>query len=595
MNLLTKKLEDKKIRLFGFEILRPEDKQPPVSFAPESKDDGAVNVSAIGGAYGVAYDYDGTIKTEAELVNKYRTMSLNPEIDAALDEISNEAIVSEEGKDTVELIIDENDDLGLPENFQKKIQEEFKYIKKLVEFHVKPYDIFKSWYRDGRLYYHIIVDKAKTSDGIQELRYLDPRKIRKIRENIRKKDVNSIGQTVTLIKGVKEYFIYNDHGLFTNNRAVASGAQQQNTTGIKIAKDSILHCTSGVSDASNKMMLSHLHKAIRPLNQLRALEDATVIYRITRAPERRIFYIDVGNLPKMKAEQYVKDIMTKYKNRLVYDANTGSIRDDRRFQTMLEDYWLPRREGGRGTEISTLPAGQNLGQMEDVQYFQRKLYISLNVPISRLEPERTYNVGRATEITRDEVKFAKFIDRLRLKFSELFLKALETQLILKQMITPEAWNEMKDHFRFKFLQDNYFAELKQSEILAERINRVRDMDEFTGKYFSCEWIRTDVLKQTEDEMKELDKQIKDEANNPQYQPPPEDLMGPPPDEMMPQPNGGGQPQTKPQPKPTKEDMFDEFENGDDLLIEDAVDNEIDRQLKVELVNMLSKENEKETD
>lgn len=511
-------------------------------------------------------------------------MSLNPEIDQAIDEITNEAIVSEEGKDTVELIID--DELGIKESFEAQLQEEFKYILKLLEFNTKPYDIFRSWYRDGRLYYHIIIDEKNTQEGIRELRYLDPRKIRKVRETIKKRDTNTLGQQVTLIKDGKEYFVYNEHGFFTNNRVNAPSNTP--TKGVRIAKDSILHCTSGVSDTANKMMLSHLHKAIRPLNQLRALEDATVIYRISRAPERRIFYIDVGNLPKVKAEQYLRDIMTKYKNRLVYDASTGEIRDDRRFQTMLEDYWLPRREGGRGTEISTLPAGQNLGEMEDVQYFQRKLYKSLNVPISRLEPETVYNVGRATEITRDEVKFAKFIDRLRLKFTELFLKALETHLILKQIITPEDWDELKDHMKFRFLRDNYFSELKDQEIWTERVNRLNDMVQYAGKYFSHTWIRTELLKQTEDDIKEIDEQIAEEMNNPQYNPP--ELEPMPMDQGMggpPMPNGGaGPPQAKPNGngKPMKEE-FEEL-NG----FHEEIEDEIDRELKVQLVNML-KENQ----
>ena len=574
------------MKLFGFEIRRQRDVEPPISFAPENKDDGAVNVSA-GGAYGQYIDLDGTIRTEAELVNKYRQMSFNPEIDQAIDEITNEAIVSEEGKDTVELILDEK--MQLKDSFKNQLLEEFDYIKKLLEFHVKPYDIFKTWYRDGRLYYHIIVDEKNAANGIQELRYLDPRKIRKIRENIKKRaDKKVEGQNVTLIKGGKEYFIYNEKGLFTNNRAMINSYNNNTTaSGMRIAKDSILHCTSGVSDTANKMMLSHLHKAIRPLNQLRALEDAVVIYRISRAPERRIFYIDIGNLPKMKAEQYLKDIMTKYKNRLVYDANTGAIRDDRRFQTMLEDYWFPMREGGRGTKVDTLPAGQNLGEMEDVKYFQSKLFKSLNVPVSRLEPETVYNVGRATEITRDEVKFAKFINRLRLKFSEIFLKALETQLILKQIITPDDWEELKDNMRFRYLSDNYFSELKESEIMMERMNRVIEMDPFAGKYFPHMWLRKEVLRQTDDEIKEMDIEIQAEATNPQYNPPEPEL----PDPMM-----GGPPAAGPSPakKAVSKEEYEEL-FGEPLIEEDDmdVDKAIDQELKAQLVNMLSKENEKD--
>lgn len=503
------------MRLFGYELVRSKDLQPPISFAPEQTDDGAVNVAA-GGAYGTYVDLDGTIRTEAELVNKYREMQFNPEIDQAIEEITNEAIVTEEGEDTVEIILD---DAPLKESMKSVIIEEFKEVCRLLEFHTKPYDVFRTWYRDGRLYYHKIIDEQNPELGIVELRYLDPRKIRKIRETVKKPDPNfngSIGQNVTLIKTIKEYFIYNEKGLFSGNKSITP---ETNTTGIKIAKDAILHCTSGIQDRNGKMILSHLHKAIRPLNQLRALEDATIIYRISRAPERRIFYIDIGNLPKAKAEQYVKDIMTKYKNRLVYDATTGEIRDDRRFQTMLEDFWLPRREGGRGTEITTLPAGQNLGELSDVQYFQRKLYKSLNVPISRLEPETVYNLGRATEITRDEVKFSKFIDRLRTKFNELFLSALETQLVCKGILTPDDWEDLKHLIKFKYNQDNYFAELKQSEIMAERFNRLRDAYEFIGKAVSWDWCRRHILKQTDEDIEKINSEIIQEMNNPIYNPP----------------------------------------------------------------------------
>lgn len=504
------------MRLFGFEIQRAKDLEPPVSFAPENKDDGAVNVAA-GGAWGTYVDLDGSIRTEAELVNKYREMAFNPEIDAAMDEVTNEAIISEEGKETVEIILD---DLPIKPGLKNVFIEEFKQIQKLLEFHIKPYDIFKTWYRDGRLYYHIIIDEKAPELGIKELRYLDPRKIRKIRENVKKSapEINQ-GQSITLQKSGKEYYIYNERGLFAGNKSLTP---QTNMTGIKIAKDSILHCTSGINDRNGRMILSHLHKAIRPLNQLRALEDATIIYRISRAPERRIFYIDVGNLPKMKAEQYLRDIMTKYKNRLVYDASTGEIRDDRRFQTMLEDFWLPRREGGRGTEISTLPAGQNLGELADVEYFQRKLYKSLNVPVSRLEPETTYNLGRATEISRDEIRFMKFIDRLRLKFNELFLRALETQLILKGTLTPEEWEEIKHMIKFKYLRDNYMSELKDQEIMQQRFNLANEAMQFAGKLTSYTRIRKDILKQTDEDYDLINNEIAQEMQDPQYNPPMED-------------------------------------------------------------------------
>lgn len=562
------------MRLFGFEIKRPSDEEVPLTFAPESKDDGAVNIAA-GGAYGQYVDLDGTIRTEAELVNKYRQMSMNPEIDTAIDEITNEAIVYEDGKDTIELILD---DLEVDDNFKKSLQAEFDQILKLMEFNTKAYEIFKAWYRDGRIYYHVVADPNAPERGITELRYLDPRKIRKVKENHKKQITGVTGQNVSVYQKVKEYFLYSEKGFLKNAPYTTANEQGiQNNSAIKIAKDSILLCTSGLQDVSGKMILSYLHKAIRPLNQLRALEDATIIYRLSRAPERRIFYIDVGSLPKAKAEQYLADMMTKYKNRLVYNAETGEIRDDRRFLTMLEDFWLPRREGGRGTEISTLPAGQNLGELEDVKYFQRKLYKSLNVPISRLEPETVYNVGRNAEITRDEVKFAKFIDRLRLKFSELFLKALEVQLIMKQYISPDEWEAIKDDIKFQYLHDNYFSELKESEIYMERFNRLTAADPYAGKYISHEWIRRNILRQADDEIEEIDAQIEVELSMPQYNPPP------PPEPFQPP---GFAPQQE------------EVAVNDEILLEDykkeTEDDELNKALKTELVKMLSTENEEES-
>ena len=575
------------MRLFGFEIRRPEDEQEIPTFAQKIEDDGAVNI-ASGNVYGTYVDLDGTFRTEAELVNKYRMMAFNPEIDMAIDEVVNEAIVVEEGKDTVSIILDDLEEM-LDEKYRRLIHEEFKEVLRLLEFRTKAYDIFRTWYRDGRLYYHKIVYQGREEEGIQELRYLDPRKIRKVRENYKKKVAGNqlTGQDITLYKKSKEFFLYNELGLSSNQRYnVTAGAQTANA--IKIAKDSILHCTSGLLDAANKMTLSYLHKAMRVMNQLRAMEDATVIYRITRAPERRVFYIDVGSLPKPKAEQHLKDMMTRFKNRLVYDASTGEIRDDRRFMTMLEDFWLPRREGGRGTEISTLPGGQNLGQMEDVKYFQGKLYNSLNVPVSRLDPETVYNVGRATEITRDEVRFAKFIDRLRLKFSELFTDALETQLILKGILTPEEWKQVKHKIRYRYLRDNYFSELKDSEIMMERFNRLRDADDYAGKYFSHMWLRKYLLRQTDEEIVELDREIDAETQMPQYNPPP------PP--MPPEMTAMGQAQAQAE---EYQNMFDEWDKEDKLFLdendESSVNDEIDIALKEELVDLLRKENDKAID
>lgn len=492
------------LSLFGFEIKRKRDL--PVSFAPKQQDDGAA-IIAEGGAYGTYVDLDGSIRTEAELVNKYREMGMYPEVDQAIEDIVNEVITQEPEQDVVELILD---DVELPDRIKKIFIEEFKTVLSLLEFNQLPYEIFRRWYVDGRLYYHVITDEENPTNGVVELRYIDPRKIRKVREQKRKKSINN----TTLVQDGNEYYIYNDKGF---GKTSGNSSVPSNTIGgLRIAKDSIIHCTSGLTSLNGDLVQSYLHKAIKPLNQLRSMEDSLVIYRISRAPERRIFYIDVGNLPKMKAEQYLRDQMTKFKNRLVYDSATGEVRDDRKFMTMLEDFWLPRREGGRGTEITTLPGGQNLGQMDDVVYFQRKLYKALNVPISRLDPETQFNFGRATEITRDEVKFAKFINRLRSKFSILFTKILERQLILKNIITPEEWDIVKESIRYKFAQDNYYAELKESEILRERMSLLRDVDDYVGKYYSNEWVRRKILHQSDEEIAEIDKQISSEINNPQY-------------------------------------------------------------------------------
>lgn len=517
------------MELFGFELKK---KQPePVSFVAKQNDDGAVLV-AEGGIYGTYVDLDGSIRTEAELVSKYREMAQHPEVDTAIDDIVNEVITQEPETKPVELILD---DLEQPERIKKLLISEFDEVLKLLEFNQLSYDVFRRWYVDGRLYYHAIIDEKDPKKGIVELRYIDPRKIRKIRE-VKKKKVAS---NVPITQTGTEYYVYNDKGFAKTSGTSALPANS--VGGIKIAKDSIVHCTSGLTSMNGDLVQSYLHKAIKPLNQLRSMEDSLVIYRISRAPERRIFYIDVGNLPKMKAEQYLRDMMTKFKNRLVYDAATGEVRDDRKFMTMLEDFWLPRREGGKGTEITTLPGGQNLGQMDDVIYFQRRLYKSLNVPITRLDPEVQFNLGRATEITRDEVKFAKFISRLRNKFSTLFLKILERNLILKGIITPEDWEEFKEVIRFKFAQDNYYAELKETEILRDRIAMLRDIDDYAGKYYSHEWIRRKVLRQSDEEIEEIDDQIADEKDNPQYYPEdPQDGEGQPQDDQQ-----GADPQQQP--------------------------------------------------
>lgn len=492
--------------LFGFEIKRKEAEKPAASFVPPNKEDGAV-VVAEGGVYGQYIDLDGSVRTESELVNRYRDMAQYPEVDSAVEDIVNESIVADPMKEIVTLNLD---DLDQPDKIKKLILQEFDTVKEKLEFNSFAYEIFRKWYIDGRLYYHFIIDEQNPADGLKEIRYIDPRKIRKIRQ-IKKSKVKN----VTVQDQVDEYYLFNPKG-FNNKAAGTSDFSRSDASGLKISKDSIVHCTSGLTNINGDLIVGYLHKAIKPLNQLKAMEDSLVIYRISRAPERRIFYIDVGNLPKMKAEQYLRDMMTRYKNKLVYDAGTGEVRDDRKFMTMLEDFWLPRREGGRGTEITTLPGGQNLGDLDDVIYFQRRLYKSLNVPITRLDAEAQYNFGRATEISRDEVKFAKFITRLRMKFSDLFNKILEKQLVLKGIITTEDWIEFKDAFKYDYSEDNHFAELRNTEILRDRISMLRDIDDYTGKYYSHEWVRKNVLYQTDEEMEEINKQIVEEENNPQY-------------------------------------------------------------------------------
>jgi len=483
--------------LFGFTIARKkqEDQQENLpSIVSPTQEDGAIEI-APGGAYGTYVDLEGKAKNEGELVTKYRQMALQPECDSAIQDVVNEAIVVTEDSGPVEIVLDK---LDYPENIKKKIHEEFEAIIKLLDFNNNAYDLFRKWYVDGRLYHHIVIDEKNPRQGIKDLRYIDPRKIRKIKEALKEKDART---GATVFKGMNEYYLYNAGGVNSSNQA----------QGVKIAKDSISYCHSGLLDERNSMIYSYLHKAIKPLNQLRMLEDAVVIYRLARAPERRVFYIDVGNLPKMKAEQYMRDMMVKHKNKLIYDASTGEVRDDRKFMTMLEDFWLPRREGGRGTEITTLPGGQSLGEMEDVDYFRRKLYKSLNVPITRMDAENQFNLGRASEITRDELKFNKFVMRLRNRFSILFSDLLEIQLALKGVITRGEWKEMKQDIYYDFQEDNHFTELKETEIMQGRLQILGEVDGFVGKYFSEDWIRKNVLRMTEEEIKDEQKQIDKEA------------------------------------------------------------------------------------
>jgi hypothetical protein len=492
------------IELFGFEFRKKPQDEELTSFVPTkaSTEDGAVEVAG-GGSYGTYVDLEGSVRTEAELVSKYRTMALTPECDSAIDEIVNESIAID-AEDLVKLDLD---DLKVNDNIKKIIHDEFDNCLRLLEFNQYAYEIYRKWYIDGRLYYHVVIDEKDPLAGIKEVRYIDPRKIRKIREVQKKRVTNNQADGAVISKTVNEYFIFNDKGFNISGKSTTA------TSGLKIAKDSIVHVVSGITDESGSMVLSYLHKGIKALNQLRTLEDALVIYRLARAPERRIWYIDVGNLPKMKAEQYVREIMVKHKNRLIYDAASGEIRDDRKFMTMLEDYWLPRREGGRGTEVTTLPGGQTLGQMDDVLYFQKKFLNTLNVPVSRLNSDALFSIGRATEITRDEIKFNRFIIRLRARFAHLFYDLLERQLVLKGITTPEDWNDMAPYIKFDFAKDNYFAELKENEIAEGRINLARNYQDFAGKYYSHDYIRRRVLQQTDDDIKENDKQINKEDNS----------------------------------------------------------------------------------
>jgi hypothetical protein len=477
---------------------------------------------------------------------------MHPEVEMAIDDIVNEAIVADPKKAIVSLNLD---DLEQPDKIKKLIQEEFDNIVDLLEFNQYAYEIFKKWYVDGRLIYHAMIDEKNPREGIKELRYVDPRKIRKVR-TVKKRKV-ATGSNVTVPQTSDEFYIYNEKG-FAKTAGVPNNVapfQDTGAQGLKIAIDSIVNVSSGLVNVNGDLVIGYLQKAIKPLNMLKAMEDSLVIYRISRAPERRIFYIDVGNLPKPKAEQYLRDVMTRFKNKVVYDSATGEIRDDRKHMTMLEDFWLPRREGGKGTEITTLPGGQNLGQMDDVTYFQNKLYKSLNVPIGRMDPSAQYSFGRATEITRDEVKFAKFITRLRMRFSDLFTRILEKQLILKGVITSEDWAEFKTNFKFEYAEDNHFAELRNTEILRDRVSMLRDVDDYASKYFSHEWIRRNVLYQTDEDMEEIDTQIAEERDNPQYNPPELGPDGQPVPGTGMQPDDAGTPPSESDVKPPKDADF----------------------------------------
>ena len=497
------------IKLFGFTLGEKDivQKQVPEqsSFAlpTDTLDDGAVTITQ-NSHYGTYVDLEGSVRNELELITRYREMANHPECDMAITEIVDEAISHDDKGKVVDIKMD---DLKQPESIKKKIRDEFKNILGMLNFSNLSDDIFRRWYIDGRIYFHIIVNEKNPKEGIQELRYIDPRKIRKVREIQKGKDIKT---NADIIKSLAEYYVYNDKITTTNNYSAGSAGSVN--SGLKIAPDSIINVTSGMMDAKNTFIISYLHKAIKPLNQLRMIEDAIVIYRVSRAPERRVFYIDVGNLPKGKAEQYLRDVMIKYKNKVVYDAQTGELRDDRKHMSMLEDFWLPRREGGKGTEITTLPAGQNLGQMEDVQYFQKKLLQSLNVPYSRLEPQGggLVGLGRTTEVTRDELKFNKFIVKLRNKFSQIFDHALKVQLSLKGICSQEEWETFKEEIFYDYIKDNNFTELRDAELLTQRLQSLSLIDPYVGRYYSKEWVNKNVLHLTDDELEEMKKQIDSE-------------------------------------------------------------------------------------
>jgi hypothetical protein len=488
------------LKLFGFELGSPQKQQTINSVQPEGpqaktfalpqNEDGAVTVAGAG-YYGTYVDLDGTFRNETQLITKYRELAIQPETETALDEIVNEAIVHEDGGEIVEMNLD---DVKVPAAVKKRIEDEFNYILKLLNFGNMGHEIFRRWYIDGRLFYHLVIDEATPEFGIQEIRYIDPRRIRKIREIQKMRDPAT---GIELIKKQIEYYLYNEKGM------IGAGTN----LGSKIAVDSIVNVNSGIMDPKQTMILSYLHKAIKPFNNLRMVEDATVIYRLSRAPERRVFYIDVGNMPTVKAEQYVRDIMVKYRNKLVYDSSTGEIKDDRKHLSMLEDFWLPRREGSKGTEISTLEGARNLGELEDVKYFQTKLYKALGVPISRLEQNQGFSLGRTTEITRDEIKFMKFVMRLRNKFATLFDDLLRVQLVLKKVCTEEEWKEIKEDIWYDFKKDNNFDEIKEAELLNLRLDTLQKIDPFVGKYYSALWVRKNILKQSDDDIEEINAEM----------------------------------------------------------------------------------------
>ena len=505
-------------KLFGFSIENTQSQSPTVvsPVAPNNED--GVDHYLTSGFFGSYVDIEGVYRNEFEMIKRYREMALHPEVDSAIEDIVNEAIVSDTNDSPIKI---ELSNLNASDGIKEKIREEFKYLLELLDFDKKSHEIYRNWYIDGRLYYHKVIDLKKPQEGIQELRYIDAMKMRYVRQQKKKPNDNSNYAKSNVdnpmdydFPEIEEYFIYNPKSSYPVG---AMGGQPTSSptqnAGVKIARDSISYCTSGLVDRNKGTCLSYLHKAIKSLNQLRMIEDSLVIYRISRAPERRIFYIDVGNLPKVKAEQYLRDVMMRYRNKLVYDANTGEIRDDKKFMSMMEDFWLPRREGGRGTEITTLPGGQNLGEITDIKYFQEKLYRSLNVPPTRIGGEGGFNLGRSSEILRDELKFTKFVGRLRKRFSNMFSDMLKTQLILKNIITPDDWKIMREHIQYDFLYDNHFSELKDAELMTERLNMAATAEPYIGKYYSQDYVRRKILRQTDEEIIEQDILIEKEIKS----------------------------------------------------------------------------------
>ena len=543
------------IKLFGFtlgnkDIVQVEKPEQP-SFTPPNQDDGAVVITQ-NAHYGTYVDLEGSVRNELELITRYREMANHPECEMAINEIVNESITHDDDGTVVDLVMD---NLKQPDSIKKKIQEEFDTVLKMLNFSNLADDLYKRWYIDGRIYFQIVLDEKKPKDGIKELRYIDPRKIRKIREIKKGRDPKTGAE---IIQSIAEYYMFNDRGTIT--QSYTAGVSQ----GLRIAPESIVSVNSGLMDAKNTFVISYLHKAIKPLNQLRMIEDAVVIYRLSRAPERRIFYIDVGNLPKGKAEQYMRDVMVKYRNKMVYDANTGELRDDRKHMSMLEDFWLPRREGGKGTEITTLPAGQNLGQIEDVQYFQKKLLQSLSVPYSRMDQQNgggLAGIGRTTELTRDELRFNKFINRLRNKFSQLFDHALRVQLSLKGVCTEEEWDKFREDIYYDYKKDNNFVELKEADLLQQRLSILNLVEPYVGKYYSQEWVKKNILRLTDEEIEEMQKQIDDE--------PPPVQMGP---DGQPLDQGQDQEQATPEQYPPVDNTADKGSNESETP-------ELDRQVE----------------